>query len=302
MKCIAGGCQDTEYSHTTDIHKKYKYIMIGMFMKCTLINQTKYLYRVYMLLVVAILSLAACDQPNKLSELPVPKDHPTYAFYDIAKKGRTTIDVCEAYGGREMFPKDYDVDKVLAQGAFTLTHKSSGSGYLGISFMEGEMLLTMKTCAWKINNDGNIETDFSLPENQSELKEFLIYVKANSKEMIKEIKQELLLRPHNNESIAQEILTIPQEVNITENGLGLIWDRAILGDYTDSEIEAMKTLYDVPLYVMKDYCKPPVINWMRDFGYTIQEKLYTESGILILDFLVTAEECDSYNNTMTHLQ
>ncbi len=82
----------------------------------------------------------------------IPKSHPAYGFYQIAKNGSTSLAVCESYGGREIIPNDYEQIEHLGQGVFTLRQISTGKKYLGVSFGVGEVIVKIKCCCWEIEN------------------------------------------------------------------------------------------------------------------------------------------------------
>lgn len=92
--------------------------------------------------------LAGCSNSDTSS--PIPKSHPAYDFYQIAKSGPTTVEVCESFGGREIFPNDYTVTEDLAQGVFMVRQHSTGKEFLAISFAQGSMLVTICACCWEI--------------------------------------------------------------------------------------------------------------------------------------------------------
>lgn len=96
-----------------------------------------------------LLTIIGCGESEKPA--PIPKTHPAYGFYQIAKRGPTSVNICESYGGKEIYPNDYEVLNILGQGVFTLREKSTGKKYLGVSFGEGEILVKNCTCCWDID-------------------------------------------------------------------------------------------------------------------------------------------------------
>jgi hypothetical protein len=58
------------------------------------------------------------------------------------------LDVCESYGGKEIYPIDYDILENLDQGVTKIQQKSTGDIFLGVSFGEGGMIVTVKMCCW----------------------------------------------------------------------------------------------------------------------------------------------------------
>ena len=78
----------------------------------------------------------------------IPKTHPAYEFFQIAKSGPTTLEVCESYGGKEIYPIHYDVLENLDQGVVKIQQKSTGDFFLGVSFAEGGIIVTVKMCCW----------------------------------------------------------------------------------------------------------------------------------------------------------
>lgn len=100
------------------------------------------------ILVVLIAIISGCSGPNSSS--PIPRSHPAHGFHQIAKSGPTTIEVCKSYGGIEIFPSDYTVTKHLAQGVFNIKQHSTDKEFFCVSFGEGEIVVTVKTCCWVI--------------------------------------------------------------------------------------------------------------------------------------------------------
>lgn len=98
--------------------------------------------------VLLIIIFIACSN----SEIPEPinKSHIAYGFYQIAKSGKTTVKVCESFDGKEIYPIDYTVIDNLAQGVFKIKQKSTGKEFLAVSFGEGDMIVTVKTCCWEV--------------------------------------------------------------------------------------------------------------------------------------------------------
>lgn len=126
-----------------------------------------------------------------------------------------------------------------------------------------------------------------LPSSESELKEFLIRIQAESQPQILNQQQQGI-------SLNEKMVIIPVKLSLMEDGLGLMWERTILGIYTDEQTEALKIVSEVPYEYMGDYCQSPSIDWMRDYDYRIYEKLFTESGVLIRDFEVNLHACEKY--------
>ncbi len=88
---------------------------------------------------------------------------------------------------------------------------------------------------------------------------------------------------------------IPIDVTATANGLGLIWTRKLNNSFDDSEIEALKTLTEIPLEFMEDgYCTEIPMEWMKEFGYSIREILTVNDGEVIRNFLVDFESCTEF--------
>ena len=102
-------------------------------------------------LVLVLLAIVGCTEDNQTEPIPIPDTHPAYAFYQIVKRGPATLAVCESYGGREIYPNDYEIQEHIAQGMFTLREKSTDKTYLGISFGEGTFLVTISTCCWELD-------------------------------------------------------------------------------------------------------------------------------------------------------
>ena len=78
----------------------------------------------------------------------IPNTHPAYEFYQIGKSRKTSLDVCESYGGKEIYPNDYDILEIPAQGVAKIQQKSTGDFFFGVSFGEGGMIVTVKMCCW----------------------------------------------------------------------------------------------------------------------------------------------------------
>ena len=90
--------------------------------------------------------LISCSDSN--TTYPIPESHPAYKFYQIAKAGPITLDVCESYEGVEIYPIDYEIIESLAQGVAKVRHKSIGKIYLGVAFSVGGVITTVDLCCW----------------------------------------------------------------------------------------------------------------------------------------------------------
>ncbi len=99
----------------------------------------------YLRIVCLFLFIFGC---GKGDSSVIPETHPAYEFYQIAKSGPSTLDVCESYGGKEIYPIDYDIIEIPDQGVSIIQQKSSGDFFLGVSFLEGGMIKTLKMCCW----------------------------------------------------------------------------------------------------------------------------------------------------------
>jgi hypothetical protein len=99
----------------------------------------------YLPIVCLALFIFGCGQDESSI---IPETHPAYEFYQIAKSGPTTLNVCESYGGKEIYPNDYDVIETPAQGVAIIKQKSTGDSFLGVSFGEGGIVVTVKMCCW----------------------------------------------------------------------------------------------------------------------------------------------------------
>jgi len=106
------------------------------------------------LCLVLLLAIVGCTESREKEV--IPKSHPAYSFHQIARRGPTTVGVCEAHGGREIYPNDYEVLEILDQGVVTLREKSTGKKFLGVSFGEGEGLVTLCTCCWELNPEDSL--------------------------------------------------------------------------------------------------------------------------------------------------
>lgn len=100
-------------------------------------------------LMLVLLTIAGCTEANQTEPIPIPETHPAYDFIQIAKRGPSTLAVCESHGGKEIYPIDYEILEHIAQGIFILREKSTDKKYLGVSFGEGKVLVTVKTCCWE---------------------------------------------------------------------------------------------------------------------------------------------------------
>ena len=107
----------------------------------------------FIALSLLLLFLEGCGKPKKAE--PIPKTHPAYGFYQIAKNGPTTVDFCESYGGSQIHRDNYEEIENMAEGVFTLREKSTGKKYLGVSFGVGNVLVVTRTCCWEIANNTN---------------------------------------------------------------------------------------------------------------------------------------------------
>ncbi len=95
-----------------------------------------------------LLLLSSCSKAN--NESPISQTHPAYEFHQIAKSGPTNLTTCESYGGKEIYPNDYERIKSLAQGVFTIKQIPTGRKFLAVSFGEGKVITTIKACCWEL--------------------------------------------------------------------------------------------------------------------------------------------------------
>ena len=101
---------------------------------------------VFLFLIFLFASISCSDSPN---ENLSPKSRQAYDFYQKARNGSTTIEVCESYGGKVIVPNDYKTIEHLGQGIFILRQISTNKSFLGVSFMEGGLLVTERICCWE---------------------------------------------------------------------------------------------------------------------------------------------------------
>jgi hypothetical protein len=80
----------------------------------------------YLPIVCLALFIFGCGQDESSI---IPETHPAYEFYQIAKSGPTTLNV-------------------PAQGVAIIKQKSTGDSFLGVSFGEGGIVVTVKMCCW----------------------------------------------------------------------------------------------------------------------------------------------------------
>jgi hypothetical protein len=97
---------------------------------------------------IVMIFISGCTESDRQN--PISETHPAYGFYQIAKRGPTTLAVCESYGGKEIYPNDYEQLESLGQGVFTLRENSTGKEFLAVAFGEGEIFVTVKTCCWEM--------------------------------------------------------------------------------------------------------------------------------------------------------
>jgi hypothetical protein len=77
---------------------------------------SRILERGFVVLVLLAIVVGCTESSEKEG---IPETHPAYDFYQTAKRGRTTLAVCEAHGGQEIYPNDYEILERLGQGVFT---------------------------------------------------------------------------------------------------------------------------------------------------------------------------------------
>ncbi len=85
--------------------------------------------------------------PEILRSSPMPQA--MKEFIEISDKGATTVQVCETYGGREIFPINYEkLSSIKDERVFVIQEKETGQIYECVYFGEGEIIITMKSCCW----------------------------------------------------------------------------------------------------------------------------------------------------------
>jgi hypothetical protein len=144
------------------------------------------------------------------------------------------------------------------------------------------------------------DSEPELPRNEAELQAFLVKLVDESNSIIEAAQQEAYDQFQGSDTQNSNFISMPVEVKLSVGSFGLVWERVLLGSYSQEEIDAMQILFDRPLDLMQNYCTAPVLDWMENYDYTVRERLRTEDGVSIHDFLVNLEECEKYNQVMNN--
>lgn len=106
-------------------------------------------------LLCAILGMCGCQAPVNI---PLPKDHPAYGFYQTANAFNVSGNSClKIKGSLEIRPdkigtdQDYQKARELAPGLFVVRQLSTGKEWITVLFMEYGLAASIpKTCSWDI--------------------------------------------------------------------------------------------------------------------------------------------------------
>lgn len=86
-----------------------------------------------------------------------PMPHGEKEFIEISDRGDTTVDTCKAYGGREIFPINYEIINLIKnERTFVIKEKETGQIYECVYFSDANTkkfvgigeLITMDSCCW----------------------------------------------------------------------------------------------------------------------------------------------------------
>jgi hypothetical protein len=91
-----------------------------------------------------------------------------------------------------------------------------------------------------------------------------------------------------------EITILPTRVELADSGVGLVWERMLYAKLDEEQVEAMKVLYSDPWDSLEGYCKPPVLDWMKDYDYFVIEKLFARGRIPINETRIDYQRCLEY--------
>ena len=100
-----------------------------------------------------ILFLGGCAAPL---DIPLPKEHPAYGFYQTAKTFNVSGQSCmQLNGSLEIRPdkigadKEYEKVKELAPGLYIVKQKITKKQWVTVLFMEYGLVTSFpKTCSW----------------------------------------------------------------------------------------------------------------------------------------------------------
>ena len=106
-------------------------------------------------LLCAILGLFGC---HAQVDIPLPKDHPAYGFYQTANTFNVSGQSCVKLSGNlEIRPDKIGVDteykkvKELAPGLFIVKQKTTNKQWVTVLFMEYGLVASIpKTCSWDL--------------------------------------------------------------------------------------------------------------------------------------------------------
>lgn len=113
------------------------------------------IFVVAIVVIIIIIIITGRSNNEKEKTLPeIPRSSPIpqtmKEFIEISDKGATTVQVCETYGGREIFPINYEkLSSIKDERVFVVQKKETGQIYECIYFGEGEFIITMKSCCWE---------------------------------------------------------------------------------------------------------------------------------------------------------
>lgn len=108
-------------------------------------------------LLCAILFFAGCSAPG---DIPLPKDHPAYGFYQTANALNVSGQECaKLKGSMEIRPdkigegQEYEKVKELAPGLFLVKQKTGEKQFVTVIFMEYGLVTSLpRTCSWNLED------------------------------------------------------------------------------------------------------------------------------------------------------
>jgi len=99
-----------------------------------------------------------------------------------------------------------------------------------------------------------------------------------------------------------EMDLLPLNFNANPDRLGIEWTRELQMEPDLEMLEGMKLLFGTPYQFLQGYCVGQSRRLIRDFGYTVREKLVTKNGHLVADFLIDEKSCSEFDELVAYTE
>lgn len=93
---------------------------------------------------------------------------------------------------------------------------------------------------------------------------------------------------------------LPLKYSINDSGHGFVWVRELQAKPTDKELVGLRTVFDPPYEWIQFHCTDQKRKLMREYGFSIREKLVTKNTELIYDHLIDESTCADFEEMVSY--